>query len=249
MQHLVAWTSEYAPLADNHGWATNGAGFKVSVKKTKYRSNEKSRLILGEQSFWFRSVECRCFDWSSEEMGHRSETKYLRNRTGQIRSTVNFITIQMKFEWSSSSICFIFASSRKISAGHPLEIDFQVNGCEGENNVVRFLEHIQLYVTISYTRRGALKINITSPHGIWSNSLLVLFVFFQTPLFDQVLKQHYCLNVIKTLPPTVSKIGHLWVYIIGVKIPKDYGQLKLWIQCVWSISNENCVSIEYRFVF
>jgi hypothetical protein len=30
MQHLVAWTSEYAPLADNHGWATNGAGFKVS---------------------------------------------------------------------------------------------------------------------------------------------------------------------------------------------------------------------------
>jgi hypothetical protein len=31
MQHLVAWTSEYAPLADNHGWATNGAGFKVRV--------------------------------------------------------------------------------------------------------------------------------------------------------------------------------------------------------------------------
>lgn len=30
MQHLVAWTSEYAPLADNHGWATNGAGFKVN---------------------------------------------------------------------------------------------------------------------------------------------------------------------------------------------------------------------------
>lgn len=29
MQHLVAWTSEYAPLAENHGWATNNAGFKV----------------------------------------------------------------------------------------------------------------------------------------------------------------------------------------------------------------------------
>jgi proprotein convertase subtilisin/kexin type 1 len=46
-----------------------------------------------------------------------------------------------------------------------LEIDFEVKGCEGENNVVRFLEHVQLYVTIRYTRRGALKINITSPHG------------------------------------------------------------------------------------
>ena len=40
-----------------------------------------------------------------------------------------------------------------------------MKGCEGENNVVRFLEHIQLYVTIAYTKRGALKINITSPHG------------------------------------------------------------------------------------
>jgi len=54
---------------------------------------------------------------------------------------------------------------RKISATRPLEIDFEAKGCEGENNVVRFLEHVQLYVTIRYTRRGALKINITSPHG------------------------------------------------------------------------------------
>ena len=57
------------------------------------------------------------------------------------------------------------ALSRQISAARPLEIDFEVKGCEGENNVVRFLEHVQLYETIRYTRRGALKINITSPHG------------------------------------------------------------------------------------
>jgi hypothetical protein len=29
MQHLIAWTAEYTPLANNHGWTTNGAGFKV----------------------------------------------------------------------------------------------------------------------------------------------------------------------------------------------------------------------------
>lgn len=44
-------------------------------------------------------------------------------------------------------------------------MEFEVTGCEGENNVIRFLEHIQLYVAISYTSRGALNINITSPHG------------------------------------------------------------------------------------
>ena len=31
MQHLIAWTAEYAPLADNPGWATNGAGLKVRL--------------------------------------------------------------------------------------------------------------------------------------------------------------------------------------------------------------------------
>ena len=29
MQHLVAWTSQYTPLAENPGWKTNVAGFKV----------------------------------------------------------------------------------------------------------------------------------------------------------------------------------------------------------------------------
>jgi subtilisin-like proprotein convertase family protein len=58
-----------------------------------------------------------------------------------------------------------FFSEREMSANHPLEIDFQVSGCQGEKNTIHFLEHIQLYITLSYTRRGALKINITSPHG------------------------------------------------------------------------------------
>jgi hypothetical protein len=29
MQHLVAWTSQYTPLAQNQGWKTNGVGLKV----------------------------------------------------------------------------------------------------------------------------------------------------------------------------------------------------------------------------
>jgi hypothetical protein len=66
---------------------------------------------------------------------------------------------------SRKNLLLLFFLCRQLSATRPLEIDFEVKGCEGENNVVRFLEHIQLYVTIRYTRRGALKINITSPHG------------------------------------------------------------------------------------
>lgn len=32
MQHLITWTSQYTSLAQNPGWKTNGAGFKVNSK-------------------------------------------------------------------------------------------------------------------------------------------------------------------------------------------------------------------------
>lgn len=32
MQHLVAWTSQYTPLARNPGWKTNAAGFKANSR-------------------------------------------------------------------------------------------------------------------------------------------------------------------------------------------------------------------------
>lgn len=32
LQHLVAWTSEYAPLMDNPGWKLNGAGYWVNSR-------------------------------------------------------------------------------------------------------------------------------------------------------------------------------------------------------------------------
>ena len=32
MQHLVAFTSQYAPLSDNPGWKENGAGYRVNSR-------------------------------------------------------------------------------------------------------------------------------------------------------------------------------------------------------------------------
>ena len=32
VQHLVAWTSEYAPLSHNPGWLRNGAGYWVNTR-------------------------------------------------------------------------------------------------------------------------------------------------------------------------------------------------------------------------
>lgn len=40
-----------------------------------------------------------------------------------------------------------------------------------ENNHIRYLEHVQLYVTIEYSRRGDLHLNLTSPNG--TNTMLL----------------------------------------------------------------------------
>jgi hypothetical protein len=56
MQHLVAWTSEYAPLADNHGWATNGAGFKVNLFNYLYDFSENKYYVSYLSGFLKRKI-------------------------------------------------------------------------------------------------------------------------------------------------------------------------------------------------
>ena len=56
--------------------------------------------------------------------------------------------------------------SSPIASGDAIEFDIKSTGCKGDhNNHVKFLEHIQLYSTIEYSRRGDLHINVTSPMG------------------------------------------------------------------------------------
>lgn len=59
-----------------------------------------------------------------------------------------------------------------MSTGNPIQIDVKSTGCMGEkDNHIRFLEHVQLYVTIEYSRRGDLHINMSSPMG--TNTMLL----------------------------------------------------------------------------
>lgn len=44
-------------------------------------------------------------------------------------------------------------------------IKFQTDGCEGQNNEINFLEHIQLVLDAYYPIRGHLSISIISPQG------------------------------------------------------------------------------------
>jgi proprotein convertase subtilisin/kexin type 1 len=54
-----------------------------------------------------------------------------------------------------------------LSSGNPVEIDIKSTGCFGEEkSQINYLEHVQLYFTIEYSKRGDLHINLTSPNGL-----------------------------------------------------------------------------------
>ena len=89
VQHLVAWTAEYAPLARNHGWMNNGAGFKVGLSG-RCRVRKSSYAIgSGQHPFWIRPVECRGDDVSSDGMGQRAEEVHLRDRPYRLHRYVS----------------------------------------------------------------------------------------------------------------------------------------------------------------
>ncbi|XP_073093052.1 neuroendocrine convertase 2 isoform X2 [Manis javanica] len=53
----------------------------------------------------------------------------------------------------------------KIPSTGKLMLTLTTDACEGKENFVRYLEHVQAVITVNATRRGDLNINMTSPMG------------------------------------------------------------------------------------
>ncbi|RWS00780.1 Neuroendocrine convertase 1-like protein, partial [Dinothrombium tinctorium] len=61
-----------------------------------------------------------------------------------------------------------------IPIGKSVIVDFDSNGCKGSLNEINSLEHVQVFLSISYFWRGDLEISLTSPSG----NLKSFFIFF-----------------------------------------------------------------------
>jgi subtilisin-like proprotein convertase family protein len=58
---------------------------------------------------------------------------------------------------------FIF---RSLFSGQPVELEIKSNSCrENYQHYIRYLEHIQVFISVEYSRRGDLNISIESPQG------------------------------------------------------------------------------------
>lgn len=66
--------------------------------------------------------------------------------------------------------CTVLADERSnlpqnLTSGNFVEVKIHTDGCKGTDNEIKALEHIQLVITMSYSKRGALKVSLTSPSG------------------------------------------------------------------------------------
>lgn len=50
-----------------------------------------------------------------------------------------------------------------LESGQELEIEMTSTGCEGQSNEINYLEHVQLVLDMSYSKRGALSIDLIAP--------------------------------------------------------------------------------------
>uniref|UniRef100_H3AFD1 Neuroendocrine convertase 1 n=1 Tax=Latimeria chalumnae TaxID=7897 RepID=H3AFD1_LATCH len=124
LQHLIVWTTEYDPLANNPGWKKNGAGLMVNSRFGFGLLNAKALVDLADPQTWKTVPEKK-----------------------------QCIVKDDSFE------------PRLLKADGEVIIEIPTKACEGQENNIKSLEHVQVEASIEYTRRGDLHITLTSPSG------------------------------------------------------------------------------------
>ncbi|XP_071951938.1 neuroendocrine convertase 1-like [Antedon mediterranea] len=128
VQHIIVWTSEYAPLKSNDGWKSNGIGLKVNSNFGFGLLNTHAIVEMADPKVW-KSVPPK----NKCQMGSYKPR--------------------------------VFSKQNKLS------MMIHTTGCEGTEAEVSVLEHVQVILTLNYTRRGNLQITLTSPQGTSTNLL------------------------------------------------------------------------------
>ncbi|XP_037009750.2 neuroendocrine convertase 1 isoform X2 [Artibeus jamaicensis] len=130
MQHLVVWTSEYDPLANNPGWKKNGAGLMVNSRFGFGLLNAKALVDLADPRTW-----------------------------NSVPEKKQCVVKDNDFE------------PRALKANGEVIIEIPTRACEGQENAIKSLEHVQFEATIEYSRRGDLHVTLTSAAG--TNTVLL----------------------------------------------------------------------------
>ncbi|KAL1263527.1 hypothetical protein QQF64_006266 [Cirrhinus molitorella] len=80
---------------------------------------------------------------------------------GMVKLAREWKTVPERFHCVAGSVQEI----HKIQSGNKLVLSITADACQGKDNFVRYLEHVQAVITVNASRRGDLNVNMTSPMG------------------------------------------------------------------------------------
>lgn len=60
---------------------------------------------------------------------------------------------------------FVYRGNTTLVKGSEVNVRIYTTGCEGMQNEINFLEHVELKLSVKYPRRGSLSVYLTSPSG------------------------------------------------------------------------------------
>jgi len=105
-------------------------------------------------------------DWSPNGVGLHVNRKFgfgllVAEKIVELAKPTTFKTVPEK------TICRgqINQDRKPIKFNEPLKITMHSNGCTGTGAEIRYLEHVQILLSLDYTRRGDLVVYLTSPMG------------------------------------------------------------------------------------
>lgn len=119
-------------------------------------------------------------------------------------------------------LCYFHATLRELKAAGEISIEIPTKACEGQENAIKSLEHVQVEASIEYTRRGDLHITLTSPAGErQKNMQSTEFTKFETEFIwipPQERPRCCWLSESGTRRPTGSETGTSCLFTHGEKI-------------------------------
>uniref|UniRef100_A0AAY4DEQ1 Neuroendocrine convertase 2 n=1 Tax=Denticeps clupeoides TaxID=299321 RepID=A0AAY4DEQ1_9TELE len=80
---------------------------------------------------------------------------------GMVKLSKEWKTVPERFHCVAGSV----QETHKVQSGEKLVLSINTDACQGKENFVRYLEHVQAVVTVNASRRGDLNINMSSPMG------------------------------------------------------------------------------------
>ncbi|ESP05305.1 hypothetical protein LOTGIDRAFT_102960, partial [Lottia gigantea] len=134
-------------------------------------------LLESNPDLTWRDVQ-HLVTWTSQAgpLIQQSKSGWTRNGAGflvntafgfGILDTAGLIDAAEKKTWKSvpkQMKCTINSTSKSnLPHNQRLEIQIYSSGCEGQENEINYIEHVQLHLTLDYTKRGAISVHITSP--------------------------------------------------------------------------------------